>query len=140
MSNLIPKKTGYEKIVTCQYCSNDAELIDSKEIYGRSYGMAWICRPCDAYVGTHMNSKDHKPLGKLANKPTREARKRAHAAFDPLWERKMVRDNCSKTVARKAGYAWLAGRMSIEVKRCHISWFDVDQCEQVVNICNSRTN
>ena len=38
--------------VYCPYCGKEAELIDSSVIYGRSYGMAYICFGCDAYVGT----------------------------------------------------------------------------------------
>jgi hypothetical protein len=51
--------------------------------------MIYLCVPCDAYVGTHKNSKDHKPLGFLANRGLREARKAAH----------LVLINCGKFMA-----------------------------------------
>lgn len=127
------------RTVVCPYCERPADLVDSKEIYGRSYGMAWLCRPCEAYVGCHENSKDHAPLGRLANAELRQMKIAAHAQFDPLWQRKMERERCSKSKARKAAYQWLAEQMGIEVKRCHIGMFDVEQCSQVVAICRPHT-
>lgn len=57
-------------------------------MYGRNYGssyMIWLCRPCDAFVGCHENTK--KPKGRFLAKPElRDARKRAHAVIDPLWQ------------------------------------------------------
>lgn len=47
--------------------------------------MIWFCRPCDAFVGCHHNTKRSKGWF-LANKELREARKRAHAVIDPLWK------------------------------------------------------
>ena len=71
--------------VDCPYCKGQAKLIDSKEIYGRSYGMVWFCKPCDAWVGTHKNSKKHRPLGRLANAELRHWKQIAHTKFDLLW-------------------------------------------------------
>ena len=51
--------------IACDYCQASAELVDSKVIYGRSYGLMWLCRPCGAWVGTHEGTE--KPLGRLAN-------------------------------------------------------------------------
>ncbi len=119
--------------VVCGYCGRDAELVDSAEVYnGRSYGMIWLCRPCEAWVGTHAGTRSHHPLGTLADAETREARKAAHAAFDPLWRAKMRRDGASKTEARLAGYAWLAKRMGMRTNECHIAMFDAEQCRRVV--------
>lgn len=121
--------------VICPYCNSLARLVDSAAVYGRSYGMIWDCRPCDACVGCHKNNKDNKPLGRLANKELRTWKMRAHAAFDPMWQRKMQKEQCSKTKARRSGYKWLAGELGIEVKNCHIGMFDVDMCRRVVEIC-----
>lgn len=122
--------------VICPYCASPARLVDSAEIYGgRSYGMAWWCKPCDAYVGTHRNSKRHAPLGRLANAELRRLKMKAHAAFDPLWQGKMRRDGCSKAEARTAGYAWLADRLGIAHKDCHIGMFDEALCLRVIEIC-----
>ena len=125
---------GRIMLLTCPYCEAEAKLIDSKEIYGRSYGMIWICRPCGAYVGTHKNS-NNKPLGRLANAELREWKIRAHAVFDPMWKKKMQREECSKSEARKAGYKWLAKQIGIDAKDCHIGMFDVETCKKVVDVC-----
>lgn len=47
--------------------------------------MIWLCRPCDAFVGCHHNTKRAKGRF-LAKSDLREARKRAHAVVDPLWQ------------------------------------------------------
>jgi hypothetical protein len=126
-----------EQTVTCNYCGNPAELVPSSEIYqsGADYGPLWLCRRCDAYVGTHKNSKDHKPMGRLANAELRGMRKAAHKAFDPLWRRKMERDRMTKNAARSAAYHWLAGQMEIKNYACHIGNFDLDQCRQAIDLC-----
>lgn len=127
------------RTVICQYCSIPARLTDSVEVYGRSYGVIWLCDKCGAYVGCHESSKTHAPLGRLANAELRTLKIAAHAAFDPLWQRKMVRDQCSKSKARKAGYRWLAKEMGIEFKHCHIGFFNEDQCRQAAEICRRYT-
>lgn len=122
---------------TCPYCDGRAELIDSEEVYGpgRDFGKLWSCRRCDAYVGTHRDSATHAPLGRLADAELRYWKQRAHAAFDPLWKAKQRRDRCSKSRARKAAYEWLAKRLGVGRRRCHIGWMDVDDCKHVVAIC-----
>lgn len=119
----------------CPYCFNPSEKIDSSYVYGRSYGDMFICKPCDAYVGTH--KRDGKPLGRLANKELREAKKEAHHHFDQLWKRKIInniwKDNPDFSERKKA-YAWLSKKMNIEKKYCHIGMFDVEQCKKVVKI------
>lgn len=124
----------------CPYCSDEAKLVDSLVIYRRSYGMIWLCGPCDAYVGTHKNSPTHAPLGRLANKALRDLKMRAHAAFDPLWQGKMRRDQCSKTKARRAAYTWLAEQLGIEVKACHIGQFDSELCQRTEAVCIAILN
>lgn len=124
--------------VLCPYCKKDAQLVDSSEIYssGTSYGLAWLCRDCQAWVGCHKGSKDNKPLGRLANAELRAARRKAHLYFDRLWEAKMNKEGCSKSFARQAGYAWLADSLGLPPGKCHIAWMDVEQCEGVVKVCS----
>lgn len=119
---------------TCPYCIQKAQLLDSKYIYGESYGMIWICKPCDAYVGTHKDT--NKPWGSLANAKLRYFRRLAHKYFDSLWERKIAQDKCSKKEARLAGYKWLALQLKIDRKYCHIGMFDVNWCQKVIDICS----
>lgn len=109
--------------VKCPYCQQLAKFVDSKVIYRKSYGMIYICFPCDARVGIERGTD--KPLGTLANKELREARKRAHAAFDPLWKKK------GRKKSRGKMYRLLADAMNIQVQRSHIAMFDVIQCQQV---------
>lgn len=114
----------------CPYCKSDANLVMGHEIYPHRLDLAdlkmWACLPCDARVGTHKNSPEHKPLGRLANAELRKAKMAAHAAFDPLWK--------SGRMSRKKAYSMLAERMSIPKDQAHIGMFDVDQCKAVVTI------
>lgn len=54
----------------CPYCKEQTEYVDSACIYGKSYGMIYLCRKCDAYVGVHKGT--NKALGRLANKELRQ--------------------------------------------------------------------
>lgn len=121
--------------VICPYCKQPAKLVDSQIIYGTSYGMAWLCKPCKAWVGCHKNSKTYAPLGRIANEELREWKKEAHAVFDRIWQRKISRDKCTKGHARKVAYGWLANQLQIVVKDCHIGMFDVEECKKVIEAC-----
>ncbi|WP_428383552.1 zinc-finger-containing protein [Nevskia ramosa] len=127
------------RTVDCEYCQQPAVLMtNSGDLYhGHDYGPVWHCKPCKAWVGVHKDSKDFAPLGRLANGELRGAKMAAHFVFDPLWERKMARDGCSKTKARHAAYSWLAGQMGMTIKDCHIGMFDVQQCLEAVRICRA---
>jgi hypothetical protein len=116
------KPAPHSAPVLCDYCGQRAVLIDSKEIYGRSYGRAWMCKPCQAYVGCHPGTT--RPLGRLADKELREAKKAAHAAFDPLWKR--------GSMTRTQAYAWLSAALGIPAADCHIGMFDLSTCGRVV--------
>lgn len=117
----------------CPYCGAVPEKVDSAEVYGgRSYGPILLCRPCGAYVGFHKNSD--KPLGRLADAQLREAKKKAHACFDALWQAKMKK-GASKPIARGLAYKWLAKEMGLPQEECHIGMMDVHQCEWVVELC-----
>lgn len=123
-------KHGY----VCGYCGKETEAIDSKEIYGKHYGLARICRPCNAYVGCHDGTD--KPLGRVANKELRRWKQEAHRWLDPLWKAKMARGT-KKGKARGAAYRWLADCMGIEAKDCHIGMFTLEQCKLAVKIIRS---
>jgi ssDNA-binding Zn-finger/Zn-ribbon topoisomerase 1 len=114
----------------CPYCGSEVKLRDSKAIYGRSFGFMWICTGypvCDSYVGCHRNS--NKPLGTLANAPTRKARMRAHKAFDHQWK--------SGAISRKDAYRLLREKMGLSEDDAHIAKFDINQCNKVVDIFRS---
>lgn len=121
---------------TCPYCGKQAEFWAHSRLFyqGVDHGPLWACPGrCEAWVGCHEGTK--KPLGRLANKELRQWKVKAHAAFDPLWKRKMQRDGVSKKEARGAAYAWLAGQMGLPPEQVHIGMFDVAQCRKVVEIC-----
>ena len=120
------------KEVFCPYCGKRAEFVDSAEVYhGRSYGMIYLCRPCDAYVGCHGNGKGDSPKGRLANAELRRWKIAAHNAFDPLWKFGPFRGR------RNAAYAWLAEQMGLPKEKTHIGMFDVAECQQVIQICKN---
>ena len=129
--------TGLEEIPICPYCGREAEYVDSARVYGGvSYGFIWKCPDwprCNSYVGVHKGTKT--PLGRMADKELRQAKQLAHSFFDPLWQRKRDKEQCSASVARNAAYDWLSGQMGIEVIDCHIGMFDVEQCQKVIEIC-----
>jgi len=117
----------------CPYCNGPVQLVSNRVIYGREYGeWPWAYRccdtDCDSYVGLHPFTAI--PLGTLANAATRNARKRAKAVFNPMWQ--------NGTMTRNDAYAWLAAQLGIANKdECHIGWFDVDRCMTVVEVCNN---
>lgn len=124
---------------TCPYCQRAAVFMqDSSSLYatGKDWGPMWAClNPAHerAWVGCHPRTT--KPLGRLADKALRQAKLRAHAAFDPLWKTKMERDALGQNEARRAGYAWLAKQLGINPADCHVGMFDVATCDRVVALC-----
>ena len=70
----------------CPYCKSETEYIDSSFVYGKSYGMIYICKPCDAYCGVHKGTDN--ALGRLANAELRYWKKEAHKYFDVIWKEK----------------------------------------------------
>ncbi|KUE88916.1 hypothetical protein ASL20_09855 [Cupriavidus necator] len=124
-------KNPLPALIHCPYCSAPVDVESNAEIYGREYGdwpWAYRCagKNCHAYVGLHPFT--NIPLGTLADAPTREACKRAKAAFYPLWQ--------SGSMTRDEAYVWLAGALGIAIsEECHIGWFDVQTCQRVMAMC-----
>lgn len=127
----------------CPYCDKPSKLVDSKVIYGKSYGMVYHCRPCDAYVGVHRGTVN--PVGTLANSELRDWRKRAHAMFDPFWQKPLqdeIAQNAGvtpkgiKSRHRGKAYRALSESMDLSIHHCHIGMFTVEQCREVVRICH----
>lgn len=81
---------------------------------------------CDYRVGAHKASGE--PLGTPTDAVGREARKRAHAAFDALWRR----DYDGNSRRRTRAYNQLAYAMGLPPEECHIARFGVMQCDAVV--------
>lgn len=116
----------------CPYCNKKTEYIDSIEVYSKSYGMIYICRPCKAWVGVHKDRNES--LGRLANAELREAKKNAHFYFDKLWNAK-IETGIKKGKARGKAYTWLSEELGTKIEETHIGWFDVDMCKKVIELC-----
>jgi hypothetical protein len=118
----------------CPYCGSPVLRVNNSLIYRREYGQwpwAYKCEDveCDSYVGMH--PKTDIPLGTLANKETRAARKKAKAVFMPFWE--------SGRMTQTEAYAWLGKQLGIEnVEHCHFGWFDAATCERAYGICTAE--
>lgn len=121
----------------CPYCKGKPQYVDSIEIYGTSYGMIYLCRPCRAWVGVHKGTD--KPLGRLANKNLRVMKIQAHGAFDNLWRHSRF-SNRRKKMTRTKAYAWLSDRLGIPPKYTHIGMFSEKTCQQVIDACNAFHN
>ena len=110
----------------CPYCDSPAKLVGAKVIYPHRpdlfHKLFWVCEPCNAYCGCH--PKSTRPLGTLAKAETRAARKRAHAAFDPLWR--------NGRYNRTEAYRLLSEKTGIPASECHIGMMTVEQCALVV--------
>ncbi len=111
----------------CPYCGSEARWVENKEIYGKNYGnsfMCYLCKPCDAYVGCHQNTK--RPLGSMANAELRNLRKKAHSIIDPYWKDGMYE--------RKEMYGKLSKALGREV---HVAESNEDQCKEIIEKANS---
>ena len=82
--------------------------------------MAWWCRPCDAIVGCHQNTKT--PLGTMANAELRTWRRKAHEKIDPLWR--------GGGLSRKEVYSFLKNHFDREI---HIGGADIETCKRIVS-------
>jgi len=114
----------------CPYCNKPAKWVENKEIYGQNYGksfMVWLCKPCDAFVGCHNNTK--KPKGTMATPDTRSARKDAHSLFDVFWK--------SGYMSRKKAYKMLNDYFGHEV---HIGESDEKKCSEIRDFCLNKMN
>lgn len=130
-----------KSVKLCRYCKQPAALLrvgDTGYPYRRDYGPIFVCVPCKAWVGCHPGTE--QALGGLANAELRACKMAAHAVFDPLWQRKIQRDGCSKSQARRAGYKWLSEQMGIPVEKTHIGMMSLEECQRVIEICNNLTS
>lgn len=123
----------------CEYCGELGTLVSHEQSgypYRGDYGPMWVCLGgCDAYCGCHPGTDI--ALGRMANRTLRSAKKEAHAAFDPMWQRK-VELGSKRRNARSDGYTWLAGQLGVKASAMHIGWLDLEQCRAVVAACNPK--
>lgn len=124
--------------MNCNYCNKPAVWVENKEVYGRNYGksyMIWLCKPCDAYVGCHLNTE--KPLGTMANKKLRALRIKAKDLFISFkLNGKWNGDPQKKNVA----YRWLRDNLKITADECHFGLFNEVMCKKVIELFNTNNH
>lgn len=109
----------------CPYCKSSTKVLSEADVYGKTYRgrsvIACVNFPkCDSYVGTH---DDGAPLGRLANKALRIAKRNAHEHFDKLWREKLI--------DRDSAYENLSDHLKIDIEFTHIGMFNINTCKKV---------
>jgi len=107
----------------CPYCNKTAPWVENKEKYGKNYGqsyMCYFCKPCDAYVGCHQNTR--RALGTMANAELRKWRMKAHEVIDSRWK--------SGEMKRKEMYKMLDDMMG---KVMHIGESTIEECKEIIS-------
>ena len=118
----------------CPYCGCESEMVNSSVIYGKDYGLIYLCLPCDAYVGVHDGTEIAK--GRLADASLRALKRQAHEYFDNLWMRKMETDKIGRGKARKMAYKWLSRQLGTPFQETHIGMFNEEQTRRTIEICS----
>lgn len=120
----------------CRYCGGVIRLVPASSIYGKStdrLGMRgeniYQCQNCNARVGCHKGSR--RALGNVANEVLRLKRMETHRIFDAFWKQ--------RNMSRTAAYKWLAEKLELPVGETHIGGFEMDQCQQVIELCRRET-
>lgn len=83
------------------------------------------CQNCNARVGCHRGTT--RPLGNVANEVLQLKRMETHQVFDAFWK--------GRHMSRTAAYKWLSKKMGLPEEKTHIGGFEMDQCQQVIDIC-----
>lgn len=116
-----------------QCCGRSTALVGGERIYPHRPDLSglkfYLCEKCGAYTGCHKGTD--KPKGTPANKELREARMRAHAAFDPIWR--------YGKMSRREAYKWLAEAVGFDGK-LHIGFSGVEMCNRIVEACQEKRN
>lgn len=104
--------------VECPYCHAECDYADNAEVYRRSYGMMYICRPCEAFVGVHKGTDN--PLGRPAKKNLRLQRRISHGLIDVFWRTGLFK--------RGEVYKALQVAMELEWKENHVAMWGMRTC------------
>lgn len=111
----------------CRYCGGLVRKDNISKIRQKGNQKIYICTNCNAYVTCH--KKTGLPMGKLANTVLRLKRQEIHYIFDSFWK--------SRKWSRTEAYRWLAASMKLPEENAHIAFFEMDECEQVINLCRA---
>lgn len=126
-------KDKLPKITKCEHCGGNVSIVKNSEVYGKCYGdYPWIykCCSCDSYVGIHKDTDI--PLGSLATKEIRDARKECKPYFF-----RMIK---TLKLSRGEAYKILASKLKIKASQCHFGMFDVDMCNKAKVACLELMN
>lgn len=110
----------------CDVCGAPTQVAHNTDIYGKWVGShEWFIQCTDPQCGAFAETWPHSRVTfkKMATPQTRRARRMLHGIFDPLWKTREQR-----TLA----YTWLAEKMGLPRKECHIGLFSVEQCQQAI--------
>ena len=119
----------------CRYCGGVIRLVPASSIYGESaerLGMKeeWLyqCQNCNARVGCHKGTR--RPLGNVANEVLRLKGMETHQVFDSFWR--------AKRMSRTKAYRWLSEQMELPESKAHIGGFEMEQCQQLIELCRKE--
>ena len=91
----------------------------------RTLGHFYGCTRFPLCRCTHGAHPDGSPLGAPADKRTREARIKAHEAFDWLWKLHYFG-------SRNEAYRWMRNAMGLSNQEAHIAKLSAEQCERLI--------
>lgn len=108
--------------LACPDCGAPMKLKGSR--HGLFYGCTkWSETRCRGSHGAHA---DGRPLGTPATRDTKDARIRAHAVFDQLWQYRGAK--------RSEAYRWMRKTMKLTIEQAHIGHFTLEQCDQLIGL------
>ena len=121
----------------CRYCGGVIRLVPARKIYRAStdrLGLTgeniYLSQNCNARGGCHKGT--NRPLGNVANEVLRLKRQETHQVFDRFWQK--------NGMTRTQAYKWLAGRMKLSEKNALLGGFEMDQCQQVIDLGEKEWN
>lgn len=109
----------------CPECGAPMVLRETKKFTWRN-GTPRLFFGCSRWPecdGTHGAHPDGRPLGVPADKETKRARTRAHAAFDRLWK--------VHGMLRSDAYSWMQHALGLSRDEAHVANFDKDTCARL---------
>lgn len=120
----------------CRYCGSVVRLVPALSVYGETaakrlgleHEKIYQCQNCNARVGCHRGTT--RPLGNVANETLRLKRIETHHVFDAYWR--------SQHMTRTTAYRWLAKQLHLPEHKAHIGGFEMDQCQQVIDLCRKK--
>lgn len=111
----------------CPYCGGSVILTVNAEVYGKNYGTwpyIYLCKVCEAFTSLHHLTD--LPYGTLADKATRELRKKVAELFDTY--------HILTSSKRKDVIFVLSVALNIPEDHCKWRWFDEDTCKKAINL------